>query len=131
MMGIRVNYLPGHSPGDIKRFMLKTAASVGVLTHEIVRKRTVAAYHRVLDLAPRASGAYADTIGMDVQTTGLGNARGEVGTNHPAARRLEFGFVGTDSRGRRYQQRPQPHFGPAVDAVSNMDTDDLLAGGSQ
>ncbi|MEU5683592.1 hypothetical protein DEJ48_36660 [Streptomyces venezuelae] len=38
----------------------------------------------------------------------------EVGTNAPQGRRLEFGFVGADSLGRHYNQRPFPHLGPAV-----------------
>ncbi|MFI1177014.1 hypothetical protein [Streptomyces melanogenes] len=40
---------------------------------------------------------------------------GKVGTSAPQARRLEFGFVGVDSLGRRYAQRPYPHLGPAVE----------------
>lgn len=36
-----------------------------------------------------------------------------VGTNAPQARRLEYGFRGTDSRGRAYDQRPYPHWEPA------------------
>lgn len=40
---------------------------------------------------------------------------GQVGTNAPQGRRLEFGFVGTDSLGRTYNQPPYEHVGPAVD----------------
>ncbi|WP_433547168.1 HK97 gp10 family phage protein [Streptomyces sp. CA-294286] len=39
----------------------------------------------------------------------------EVGSAAPQARRLEFGFIGVDSLGRHYAQRPFPHLGPAVD----------------
>jgi len=39
------------------------------------------------------------------------------GTNKPQGRRLEFGFTGTDSLGRTYDQPPYPHVGPAVDEV--------------
>jgi hypothetical protein len=39
----------------------------------------------------------------------------EVGSGAPQARRLEFGFVGVDSLGRHYSQRPFPHLGPAVE----------------
>lgn len=45
---------------------------------------------------------------------------GEVGTNAPQGRRLEFGFVGTDSLGRNYNQPPYPHVGPAVDEVEPL-----------
>ncbi|MCY0922573.1 MULTISPECIES: HK97 gp10 family phage protein [unclassified Streptomyces] len=38
----------------------------------------------------------------------------QVGSTAPQARRLEYGFVGTDSLGRRYAQPPFPHVGPAM-----------------
>lgn len=41
-----------------------------------------------------------------------------VGTNKPQGRRLEYGFVGTDSLGRTYNQPPYPHAGPAFDIVA-------------
>jgi hypothetical protein len=41
----------------------------------------------------------------------------QVGTNKPQARRLEYGFVGTDSIGRVYNQPPFPHVAPAVAAT--------------
>lgn len=40
------------------------------------------------------------------------------GTNKPQGRRLEFGFTGTDSLGRTYDQPPYPHVGPAFDEVA-------------
>lgn len=43
-----------------------------------------------------------------------------VGTNRPQARRLEYGFVGTDSIGRTYNQPPYPHLGPAVDVIEPL-----------
>lgn len=38
-----------------------------------------------------------------------------VGTELPYARRIEFGFNGTDSRGRTYHQAPRPYLRPALD----------------
>lgn len=38
-----------------------------------------------------------------------GEIVGIVGTNQKQGRRLEFGFVGVDARGRRYNQAPRPH----------------------
>jgi hypothetical protein len=38
-----------------------------------------------------------------------------VGTEAVQGPRLEFGFVGTDSLGRTYNQPPYPHVGPAID----------------
>lgn len=40
-----------------------------------------------------------------------------VGTNAPQGRRLENGFVGTDSLGRHYNQPPYPHVGPMADEI--------------
>ncbi|MEU9703109.1 hypothetical protein [Streptomyces sp. NPDC047981] len=41
-----------------------------------------------------------------------------IGTNRPQGRRLEFGFTGTDSLGRSYNQPPFPHVGPAIDFIA-------------
>lgn len=37
-----------------------------------------------------------------------------IGTELPYGRRLEFGFAGTDSLGRNYDQKPLPHVEPAI-----------------
>lgn len=39
------------------------------------------------------------------------------GTDRAQARRLEYGYVGTDSLGRHYDQPPYEHHGPAVDVI--------------
>lgn len=39
-------------------------------------------------------------------------------THHPAARRLEFGFYGSDSNGRIYNQPPYPHWRPAIEKIA-------------
>jgi hypothetical protein len=39
------------------------------------------------------------------------------GTDRAQANRLEYGFVGTDSIGRTFDQPPYPHMGPAVDEI--------------
>ncbi|MFJ4412981.1 HK97 gp10 family phage protein [Streptomyces sp. NPDC088925] len=49
--------------------------------------------------------------------TNQADASAVVGTNKPQARRLEYGFVGEDSLGRVFHQRPFPHVGPAVAQV--------------
>ena len=40
---------------------------------------------------------------------------GRVGTNVEYARRVEMGFVGTDSLGRTYNQAPKPYLRPALE----------------
>lgn len=50
-----------------------------------------------------------------------------VGTNKPQARRLEYGFVGSDSLGRHYNQAPQPHVRPAVAEVEGRFVKDIAS----
>ena len=51
-------------------------------------------------------------------TGGGGTSRSEVGTNAVQGRRLEYGFHGTDSLGRTYNQPPFPHARPAFDEAA-------------
>ena len=48
----------------------------------------------------------------------------DVGTNKPQGRRLEFGFHGTDSLGRHYNQPPYPHVEKNIEPV----VDEIVAG---
>lgn len=52
---------------------------------------------------------YMNSITHDVRRSGT-EITGTVGTNQKQGKRLEFGFVGTDKKGRRYNQAPRPHF---------------------
>lgn len=55
-----------------------------------------------------------------------GLAISDVSTAAVQAARLEFGFVGRDSDGRYFQQRPYPHFEPAtpqIEAFANQQMD--------
>lgn len=55
---------------------------------------------------------------IDVRMTGdKDRPRASVGTKAPQAHRLEYGFVGRDSRGRYVEQAPRPHFRPALDRM--------------
>jgi len=38
----------------------------------------------------------------------------KIGTNVPYAARLEYGFIGKDKLGRRYNQPPRPYLRPAL-----------------
>lgn len=49
-----------------------------------------------------------------------------VGTNKAQARRLEFGFSGTDSLGRNYNQPPYPHVRPAAAEIEQQYAPDML-----
>lgn len=41
-------------------------------------------------------------------------------SNSPQAARLEYGFIGTDSLGRKYNQPPLPHWAPAKRDVEDF-----------
>jgi hypothetical protein len=62
------------------------------------------------------TGDYRRSINLDIAGV-RGSVSATVGTNRPQGRRLEFGFNGTDSAGRSYNQPPLPHFGPAAAAI--------------
>lgn len=51
---------------------------------------------------------YMNSITHDVKVE-PNQITGTTGTNQEQGKRLEFGFVGTDSLGRRYNQEPRPH----------------------
>jgi len=72
----------------------------------------------VQKIAPYKTGTYRRSIHVQPIDEG-GNPFVLVGTDLPYAKRLEFGFVGTDSLGRVYNQAPRPHFRPALDLNRN------------
>lgn len=90
--------------------------------HRIVVRYTAAMQRQVqLNASGRPgpnapTGNYRRSISRRVEQTPAGSI-GEVGTNMPQGRRLEFGFTGEDALGRSYNQPPYPHFGPALDFV--------------
>lgn len=59
------------------------------------------------------TGAYRNSWRAETHTLRAG-AICTIGTDLPYGRRLEFGFVGTDSLGRTYNQPPFPHVQPAL-----------------
>jgi hypothetical protein len=70
------------------------------------------------------TGRYRASWGSEVQWAGP-VITAEVGSAAPQARRLEFGFVGVDSLGRHYSQRPYPHLGPAVEQAGPLIVQEL------
>lgn len=109
---------------------LAAAAGMGESTehvrgeaHRVVIKATAALQRAVVRNAsgrpgPNAiTGDYRRRINRRVMRWGA-TSSGLVGTDAPQGRRLELGFVGTDSLGRVYDQAPFPHFGPALDEAA-------------
>ncbi|MGW7572383.1 HK97 gp10 family phage protein [Streptomyces sp. NPDC054765] len=88
------------------------------------RTRTITQHHAMLlrvriqrnasgRPGPRViTGQYRASWNVRMGTEG-GQVTAEVFSNAPQARRLEYGFVGVDSLGRHYRQRPFPHVEPA------------------
>lgn len=105
----------------VSKSLAGSAASVGARARKVVRHHTSLLATRVKARAsgrpgPRApTGDYRRSITTKVTSDPAGTITGAVGTNRPQGRRLEMGFVGVDSLGRRYNQPPYPHFGPAFD----------------
>lgn len=77
------------------------------------------------------TGDYRRSISGDIIEGGLGRIVGQIGSNAAQARRLEFGFFGPDSLGRRYNQSPYPHFGPSVPDISTLAVREISEGVSQ
>lgn len=90
----------------------------GMLLQANVRRR--ASLPRTGPPGPRIiTGNYARSLALQTGFTG-GGPVARVGTNAPQGRRLELGFVGTDSIGRTYNAPPYPHFGPALDEIAPL-----------
>lgn len=104
---------------QVQAWLLRVGEAAQAAGEATVRHHTALLQTRVKAGAsgrpgPRApTGDYRRTINRRVVSL-RGIATGTVGTNAPQARRLEYGFVGTDRLGRVYDQPPYPHFGPAA-----------------
>ncbi len=55
------------------------------------------------------------TLRRSIHMKDSGSHAVAVGTDVPYAKRIEFGFAGTDSLGSRYHQPAQPYLRPALD----------------
>lgn len=65
------------------------------------------------------TGAYRNSWRVESRTLRAG-AVCTIGTDLPYGRRLEFGFTGTDSLGRSYNQPPFPHVQPALPYIEGV-----------
>lgn len=98
------------APGTVNAQIGLTTARFGQLLRTRVRARASGRPG-----PRRQTGDYRRNIAAQTRQIAPGVWQAEVGTNSPQGRRLERGFVGTDSLGRPYNQQPFPHFGPALD----------------
>jgi hypothetical protein len=65
----------------------------------------------------RLTGALIQSVSTRVQRRGTTAVVGIVAAGTKYARRLELGFVGTDSRGRHYSQGPRPWLRPSLEEL--------------
>ncbi len=73
---------------------------------------------RTMAAAPVRTGLYRSKMRLVATSTRGGDSTVTVSNDSPQARRLEYGFKGVDSLGRRYNQAPRPHFGPALERTA-------------
>lgn len=66
--------------------------------------------------SPVMSGANRDSIRTDVMKDEPEKQVRGIAPHMPYSHRLEYGFVGTDSLGRKYHQAAQPYMRPAFEA---------------
>lgn len=105
---------------DLARGVNRTATQLTARTVDAVRELTNDGLARVRDNASgrpgpeRITGEYVNAMTASVSVSG-GTVTGEVYVSMPRALRLEFGFVGTDSLGRRVSAPPYPHWRPTAE----------------
>lgn len=63
------------------------------------------------------TGDYRGSWGVEILEATTTSTSASVGTDRAQANRLEYGFNGTDSLGRTFDQQPYPHMGPAADII--------------
>jgi HK97 gp10 family phage protein len=93
-------------------------AAAGEALRAAVRSAGLLVQNDAKTLAPYRTGTLRRSIHTEVEGDGQ-HAEASVGTDVIYAARLEFGFEGTDSRGRTYHQPARPYLRPALD--QNMD----------
>ena len=99
---------------DVARRLARTEQSLG--GSEIMAALMAAALpvqNRAKQLAPFRTGTLRRSIHMERVA---GRTAVAVGTDMPYARRLEYGFAGVDSLGRRYHQAARPYMRPAIES---------------
>ena len=78
-------------------------------------------------LAPVKTGTLRRSIHHTLTTSTETACNIALGPDTPYARRLEFGFVGTDSLGRRYHQAARPYMRPAFDSKQDESRKEMKA----
>lgn len=107
-MGISITGIP-----ETLTALTKRLDATKLQARKAVNRAALAYEGDVKRIAPVDTGQYRASINYVMSTTDI---VAYVGTPLPQACRLEFGFWDMQDRlGRRYFQRAQPHFRPALD----------------
>lgn len=78
-------------------------------------------------LAPVKTGTLRRSINHQTTEITATKCNVAIGPDTPYARRIEFGFVGTDSLGRRYNQAAHPYMRPAFDTKQDESRKEMKA----
>lgn len=95
-------------------FQAKVELLRSVLTSQMVDAVLLTAAMPVVNRAKERAAYKTGTLRRSIRAEKSSDFV-RVGTDVPYGARIEFGFVGTDSRGRRYNQGPRPYLRPAID----------------
>lgn len=98
---------------DVMQRLERIRGEVGTKTETSLEKSASWAQRAVKVLAPVDTGAYRDSIMLEQ----VGPTHFEIYSDAPYGARLEYGFDGVDSLGRRVSQAPRPHWGPVADVL--------------
>ena len=109
-------------------FESKVAAIVRVLVQEALNEPLLAGAWLIAN-AEKPKAAYkTGTLRRDIRPELIENGVVAVGTSVPYGRRIEFGFIGKDSRGRSYHQAARPFLRPAFDEKKDEAIAEVIEG---
>lgn len=98
--------------GDVQTVLAEAVSSAAALVEREAKRNS----ERGGDSFPhRITGNLINSIKELQYLEDPGRVESRVGSDMEYAPRLEYGFVGTDKKGRRYNQRPRPFLRPAFD----------------
>ena len=112
---------------EVARFLSKCGDRVqGSHLENACKAGALLLQNRMKELAPVLTGTLRRSIHTE-STGGGSSVEISVGTNVPYAKRLEFGFSGTDSLGRTYNQPARPYMRPAMEQTRTQVVSEIAA----
>lgn len=96
-------------------FEYKVAAIIRALGPEALNDPLLLGGWLIANEAKKRAPYKTGTLRRDIRPEIVEDGVVVVGTSVPYARRIEFGFIGKDSRGRSYHQAARPFLRPAYD----------------